>query len=150
MFCRPNHHKIFLCYFQLWKQAWTNFWWRRNFKEMTEANVCGVFLVFLSFMLRKDTLETASVSILRTCSEFSTDEQAGFRQMSFFPAFLQMCGISQEPVGNESWAFTEYRSIPALSTEIRANQQRVESLPLCQSHRNCGGHSIQRWLDSDH
>lgn len=44
-------------------------------------------------------METALVSILRACNKFSTDEQAGFRQMSFLPTFLQMCGISQKAGG---------------------------------------------------
>lgn len=62
--------------------------------------ICGIFLVFfLPFVLWKDMLETAFVSILRTYNKFCTDEQAGFRQMSFFPTFLQMCGISQKPCG---------------------------------------------------
>lgn len=79
VFYRPNC-LWYLCVL-VWKQAWTNFWWKGNFK-VTEANLCGVFLVFYTM---EGYAGHGIWEHLRVCDRAGCPQMSrlGFRQMSF-------------------------------------------------------------------
>lgn len=39
--------------FQMWKQACTKFWWRKNFKELTEANLWNISGIFVFCIMER-------------------------------------------------------------------------------------------------
>lgn len=73
----------------------------------------------------------------------------GFRQMSFQHSY-KCVGFPKILVVNESVGICCSEVNPLCSVlKSKLIRREWESLPLFQSHTNCGGHSIQRWLNSD-